>query len=149
MRRRRAGQASRLPWPAGPAPAEGRRDARPTLAIRFGLAAIKGVGEIAVEAILKARTRRGKFHSLANLCERVDGRSVNRKVLEALIKCGACDCLGQTRATLFAQIDRTLARAASIIADRQRGQASLFGALEDRSAQQAGVRNQPAGMAGA
>ena len=65
----------------------------------------------------------------------MDGRSVNRKVLEALIKCGACDCLGQTRATLFAQIERTLARAASIIADRQRGQSSLFGALEDRSVQ--------------
>ena len=63
----------------------------------------------------------------------MDGRTVNRKVLEALIKCGACDCLGQTRATLFAQIDRTLARAASIIADRQRGQSSLFGALEENA----------------
>src|SRR5664280_1871101 len=113
----------------------GRRDACPTLAIRFGLAAIKGVGEMAVEALLKARREAGKFLSLANLCERVDGRSVNRKVLEGLIKSGACDCLGQTRATLFAQIDRTLARASSVIADRQRGQASLFGALEDRSAQ--------------
>jgi DNA polymerase-3 subunit alpha len=118
-----------------PTPVEGRRDARPTLAIRFGLAAIKGVGEIAVEAILKARSEGGRFHTLADLCERVDGRSVNRKVLEALIKCGACDCLGQTRATLFAQTERTLARAASIIADRNRGQASLFGTLEDRSAQ--------------
>ena len=49
------------------------------------------------------------------MCERVDGRTVNRKVLEALIKSGACDCFGETRATLFAQIDRTLARAASII----------------------------------
>ena len=123
------------------APAAGRRTERPAdgdqatrSGIRFGLAAIKGVGEIAVEAVLKARREGGKFQSLANMCERVDGRSVNRKVLEALIKCGACDCLGQTRATLFAQVDRTLARAASIIADRQRGQASLFGALEDRSA---------------
>jgi DNA polymerase-3 subunit alpha len=121
--------------PSDSAPAEGRRDARPTLAIRFGLAAIKGVGEVAVEAVLKARREGGKFLTLANLCERVDGRSVNRKVLEGLIKSGACDCLGQTRATLFAQIDRTLGRAASIIADRQRGQASLFGALEDRSSQ--------------
>ena len=125
-----------LPARAGPpTPAAGRRDARPTLAIRFGLAAIKGVGEIAVEAVLKARREGGGFHSLADLCERVDGRSVNRKVLEALIKCGACDCLGQTRATLFAQIERTLARATSIIADRKRGQSSLFGTLEDRSAQ--------------
>jgi DNA polymerase-3 subunit alpha len=107
------------------------------LGIRFGMAAVKGVGEIAVEAILKARKEGGRFESLANLCERVDGRSVNRKVLEALIKCGACDCLGQTRATLFAQLERTMARAASVITDRQRGQASLFGALEERSTQQA------------
>jgi DNA polymerase-3 subunit alpha len=63
----------------------------------------------------------------------VDGRTVSRKILEALIKCGACDCLGQTRATLFAQIDRTLARSASVIADRQRGQSSLFGALEEKA----------------
>jgi DNA polymerase-3 subunit alpha len=125
------GQAQANP----PILAEGGRDARPTLAIRFGLAAIKGVGEIAVEAVLKTRKEGGGFHSLADLCERVDGRSVNRKVLEALIKCGACDCLGQTRATLFAQTERTLARAAGVIADRNRGQASLFGTLEDRSAQ--------------
>jgi DNA polymerase III subunit alpha len=117
-------------------PAEGGRGARPTLAIRFGMAAVKGVGEIAVEAVLKARKEGGSFQSLANLCERVDTRSANRKVLEALIKCGACDCLGQTRATLFAQLERTMARAASVIADRQRGQASLFGALEERSTQQ-------------
>ncbi len=102
-------------------------------AIRFGLAAIKGVGEVAVESILKARSEGEKFDSLANMCERVDGRTVNRKVLEALIKSGACDCFQQTRATLFAQIDRTLMRAASIISDRQRGQSSLFGALEEKS----------------
>jgi DNA polymerase-3 subunit alpha len=101
--------------------------------IRFGLAAIKGVGEVAVESILKARGEGGKFPSLSQMCERVDGRSVNRKVLEALIKCGACDSFGKTRATLFSQMDRTLARAASVIADRQRGQSSLFGAFEDRA----------------
>jgi DNA polymerase III subunit alpha len=100
--------------------------------IRFGLAAIKGVGEVAVETILKARADGGKFSSLANLCERVDGRTVNRKILEALIKSGACDAFGQTRAALCAQIERTLARAASIISDRQKGQSSLFGALEEK-----------------
>ncbi|MGA9776909.1 MAG: DNA polymerase III subunit alpha [Verrucomicrobiia bacterium] len=102
-------------------------------AIRFGLAAIKGVGEVAVETILKAREAGGKFTSLSDLCERVDGRTVNRKILEALIKSGACDCFGQTRATLFAQIERTLARAASILSDKQKGQSSLFGALEDKA----------------
>ena len=101
--------------------------------IRFGLAAIKGVGEVAVETILQARNERGKFTSLSDLCERVDGRTVNRKILEALIKSGACDGFGQTRATLCAQIERTLGRAASIAADRQRGQSSLFGALEEKA----------------
>jgi len=102
-------------------------------AIRFGLAAIKGVGEVAVETILKARNERGKFTSLSDLCERVDGRTVNRKILEALIKSGACDAFGPSRATLFAQIERTLARAASILSDRQKGQSSLFGALEEKA----------------
>jgi len=105
----------------------------PGWAIRFGLAAIKGVGEVAVETILKARNDGGKFTSLADLCERVDGRTVNRKILEALIKSGGCDAFGQTRATLFAQIERTLSRAASILSDRQKGQSSLFGALEEKA----------------
>jgi DNA polymerase-3 subunit alpha len=109
------------------APAQGGK------AIRFGLAATKGVGEVAVEAILKARKEHGKFQSLSELCERVDGRTVTRKTLEALIKTGACDTFGQTRATLFAQIERTLARAASILSDKQKGQSSLFGALEEKA----------------
>jgi len=67
------------------------------------------------------------------LCERVDGRTVNRKILEALIKSGACDAFGQTRATLFAQIERTLARAASILSDKQKGQSSLFDVLEEKA----------------
>jgi DNA polymerase-3 subunit alpha len=104
--------------------------ARQGTVIRFGLAAIKGIGEVAVQSILDARERDGRFKTLAELCERVDGRTVSRKVLEALIRSGACDAFGESRATLFSQIDRTLARAASIIHDRQRGQASLFGALE-------------------
>ncbi|MFZ1072437.1 MAG: DNA polymerase III subunit alpha [Verrucomicrobiia bacterium] len=107
--------------------------AREGKAIRFGLAAIKSVGEVAVETILKARNEGGKFTALSDLCERVDGRTVNRKILEALIKSGACDGFGQTRATLFAQIERTLARAASILSDKQKGQSSLFGALEEKA----------------
>jgi DNA polymerase-3 subunit alpha len=107
--------------------------ARRGTVIRFGLAAIKGVGEVAVESILKARQEGGKFKSLLDLCQRVDGRTVNRKVLEALIKSGACDAFGETRATLFAQIDYTLARAASVAQDRQRGQTSLFGLFEEES----------------
>jgi DNA polymerase-3 subunit alpha len=107
--------------------------AREGKAIRFGLVAIKNVGEAAVEAILKARKENGNFKSLSELCERVDGRSLTRKTLEALIKTGACDTFGQTRATLFAQIERTLSRAASILSDKQKGQSSLFGALEEKA----------------
>ncbi|MBI4659808.1 MAG: DNA polymerase III subunit alpha [Verrucomicrobia bacterium] len=113
----------------------GKLEARPPLrSIRFGLAAIKGVGEVAVESILKARAEGGKFRSLGDLCERVDGRTVNRRVLEALIKSGACDAFGETRSTLYSRIDHTLARAASLAQDRQRGQASLFGLLEEKAA---------------
>ena len=114
-------------------------DRAPGKAIRFGLVAVKGIGEIAVECLIKARDEGGPFQSLADLCERVDGRTVNRKALEALIKCGACDCFSETRATLFASIDMVLTRAAGIIADRQRGQASMFDMLEDSSAAPAQV----------
>ena len=108
--------------------------AREGTVIRFGLAAVKGVGEVAVESILKARDASGRFQSLAELCERVDTRAVNRKMLEALIKCGACDGLGETRATLLAGLDRILARASSIASDRERGQASLFSLLQEPEA---------------
>ncbi|HEY5345621.1 MAG TPA: DNA polymerase III subunit alpha [Verrucomicrobiae bacterium] len=107
--------------------------ARNGKAIRFGMAAIKGVGEAAVEAILKTRNESGKFKTLSELCERVDGRTLTKKPLEALIKTGACDSFGQTRAALFAQIERTLGRAASILSDKQKGQSSLFGALEEKA----------------
>jgi DNA polymerase-3 subunit alpha len=100
-------------------------------AIRFGLAAIKGVGEIAVQEILRAREAGGRFTSLEDLCSRIDTRAVNRKVLEALIKCGACDSLGETRASMFASLEHVLGRAASDAADRARGQSSLFGMLEE------------------
>jgi DNA polymerase-3 subunit alpha len=98
--------------------------------IRFGLAAVKGVGEVAVDTMLRAREAGGPFTSLNGFCERLDSRTVNRKVLEALIKSGACDAFGENRATLFAGIDRALGRAASLAHDRERGQASLFGSFD-------------------
>ena len=100
-------------------------------AIRFGLAAIKGVGEIAVREIIRARLEGGRFKSLSDLCERIDGRTVNRKALEALIKCGACDSLGETRAGMFASLERVMSRAASNASDRARGQNSLFGMFSE------------------
>ncbi len=115
--------------------------ARDGKAIRFGLAAVKNVGEVAVQSILGARDEGGRFKSLSDLCERVETRAVNRRVLEALIKCGACDSVGQTRAAMFSQIDRALARAAGIQSDKQKGQSSLFGALEEKSAPKANDGN--------
>ena len=114
------------------APAAGKENT-----IRFGLAAIKGVGEVAVQNILEARQKSGKFNSLEELCERVDGRTVNKKILEALVKAGAFDSFGETRATMFGKIDRVLARAAGIISDRQKGQNTLFGMFEEATPQKA------------
>ena len=106
--------------------------ARNGTVIRYGLAAIKGVGEGAVESMLKARAEGGRFTSIGDLCERVDGRSVNRKILEALIKSGACDSLCEdNRATMFSQIDDSLARAASLAQEKASGQVSLFGEMDD------------------
>ncbi|MEO5804147.1 MAG: DNA polymerase III subunit alpha, partial [Verrucomicrobiota bacterium] len=107
--------------------------AREGTVIRFGLAAIKGVGEGAVESILKAREQDGNSNSLEEFCERIDGRAVTRKVLEALIKSGACDCFGETRSTMFARVDRAMARAAGIVSDRQKKQETMFGMLEERA----------------
>ncbi|HEV2319131.1 MAG TPA: OB-fold nucleic acid binding domain-containing protein, partial [Verrucomicrobiae bacterium] len=118
----------------------------PMRPIRFGLAAIKNVGEATVQSVLKGRDQNGRFKSLPDLCERVETRALNRKVLEALIKCGACDCFGQTRATMFSHIDRALARAAGIQSDRQRGQSSLFGSLEERPEASSGTADAEKGL---
>jgi DNA polymerase-3 subunit alpha len=92
--------------------------------IRFGLAAIKGVGAAAVQSILDARDTDGAFTDLLDFCERVDG--VNRRLLESLIKAGAMDCFGLRRAQLFDMIDEALARAQQTQLDRKHGQGSLF-----------------------
>ena len=105
--------------------------ARDGKVIRFGLEAIKGVGGAAVETMIAAREEGGEFKSLNEFCERLDGRTVNKKILENLIKAGACDCFCETRSTLFAAIEPALARASSIIADREKGQGSLFGMMEE------------------
>jgi len=105
------------------------QDKEPTKAIRFGLAAVKNVGEIAVENIIKMRDAAGAFKSFSDFCERVDLRTVNRKVLESLVKCCAFDSVlprGGTRGQVFAEIDYQMNRASSLQRDRERGQAALF-----------------------
>jgi DNA polymerase-3 subunit alpha len=95
--------------------------------IRFGLAAIKNVGAKAVELIVQERDENGPFNSLQDLCDRIAGiQDVNRRVLESLVRCGACDVLGERNLLLF-NLERTVARAESARRDRETGQASLFG----------------------
>ncbi len=95
--------------------------------IRFGLSAIKGVGEGAVRVILEARDTGGPFIDLFDFARRVDGKQVNRRVFESLIKCGALDCLPGNRAQLLAALDVALQIAAAETRDAELGQASLFG----------------------
>ncbi|MHA3770204.1 DNA polymerase III subunit alpha [Verrucomicrobiota bacterium sgz303538] len=99
-------------------------------AIRYGLAAVKGVGEAAMEVAIAEREKNGPFTSLENFCSRVDTKKVNKKSLENLVKCGAFDWTGVERAQLFAEIDSALAAAASTHKDRASGQVSLFDAFE-------------------
>jgi DNA polymerase III subunit alpha len=95
-------------------------------AIRYGLAAIKHVGESAMEAAIRERERGGDFNSLQDFCSRLDSRIANRKMLESLIKAGAFDFLGRDRAGLFACIDEALSASAAAYRDRVAGQVSLF-----------------------
>ena len=100
-------------------------------AIRFGLAAVKNVGEQAMVSTLIERERKGSFLSLENFCRRMDSRTVNRKILESLVKCGAFDCFGRYRASLFAHIEGAIAAATAVHRDRASGQASLFFLIDE------------------
>src|SRR5437016_5377202 len=102
-------------------------DDRGYTAIRFGLAAIKNVGEGAMELAIRERERDGDFKSLEDFCSRLDSRIANRKMLESLVKCGAFDFLHCERAELFACIDDALASSSVAHRDRMEGQVSLFG----------------------
>ncbi len=94
--------------------------------IRFGLAAVKGVGEKAVEQIIEAHERVGQFQSLFHFCENVDMRAANKQVAEALIKSGAFDRLGGNRAQMMAGLEMAMQIGASTQADKQNGQLSFF-----------------------
>src|SRR5262245_36667410 len=95
-------------------------------AIRYGLAAIKHVGEMAMEAAIREREQRGDFTSLEDFCTRLDSRVANRKMLESLIKAGAFDFLGRDRSELFSCIDDAVSASAAAQRDRIAGQVSLF-----------------------
>jgi DNA polymerase III subunit alpha len=94
--------------------------------ILYGLGAIKGVGQAAVESILASRNASGAFKDLFDLCKRVDGRKVNRRVLEALIYSGALDKIGPNRASLLATLLLALQSAVQHTRDITTGQIDLF-----------------------
>jgi DNA polymerase-3 subunit alpha len=108
--------------------------------IRFGLSAIKNVGEGAIRSVIEARGEGEGFRSLHELCAAIDPRQVNKRVLEALVQSGAMDSFGVGRSRLFAGLDSALDYGQKQRADREAGQVSLFGDVGASPADE--VRNQ-------
>jgi DNA polymerase-3 subunit alpha len=94
--------------------------------IRFGLNAVKSVGETAARAIIAARADGGPFTSIWDFTERVDPQVVNKRALEALVKCGALDSTGASRLGMLASLEQALGWGQKHAADRLAGQASIF-----------------------
>ncbi|HHY56210.1 MAG TPA: DNA polymerase III subunit alpha, partial [Chloroflexi bacterium] len=107
-------------------------------AIRFGMAAVKNVGEGPVQVIINARKTGGPFKSLEDFCDRVDLRQVNKRALECLIKVGALDRFGK-RSQLLAVLDQMVGASASVHDARDSGQLSIFDLMMGGSAPQASV----------
>lgn len=99
--------------------------------IRFGLAAVKGVGEKAVEQIISSRGEVGRFESLFHFCENVDLRAANKQTIEALIKAGAFDRLGGNRAQMLEGMESAMLIGTQVQVDRNNGQMSLFGQTDE------------------
>jgi DNA polymerase-3 subunit alpha len=111
--------------------------------IRFGLAAIKNVGEGAVESIIAVRHEGGPFRSFFDFCRRVDLRKVNKRMLEGLIKAGAFDSTGARRSQLMAVLDQAVEEGASAQAEREQGQTSIFGGDTDGTTAGSGLSDPP------
>jgi len=96
--------------------------------VRFGLKAIKGAGDKAIEAIIRERERGGAYSSLFDFCERVPPGSVNKATIESLVKCGAFDGVHTraNRAAMVGTIEQALSAGAKLAADRAMGQGGLF-----------------------
>ena len=96
-------------------------------AIRFGLAAVRNVGDAAIASIVEARQADGRFKSLLDFCKRIDTSTINKRMLESLIKCGAFDSLGAKRSQLLAIMDAAMSEAQREKRDAMNGQLGLFG----------------------
>ncbi len=111
-------------------------------AIRYGLSAIKNVGEGAMEAAIAEREKNGLYTSLEDFAARLDNRAVNKKLMESLVKAGAFDFTKEPRAVMFAKLEQVLASAASMQKDKKAGQGGLFDDFD--LAQPKSKKNEPA-----
>jgi DNA polymerase III subunit alpha len=109
--------------------------------IRFGMLAIRNVGEGAIQSVLQFRSNHGRFRSLFHFCEEADNRSLNKRVLESLVKSGALDSLGWKRSQCMAMIDAAIEYGQKARRDRESGQKGLFASL---SSGQASIPEPPA-----
>ena len=111
------------------------KESGPTPSLRFGLAAIKTVGEGAVKPLVAERNENGPFESIDDFCRRADVSGLNRRTLESLVKAGAFDSLG-SRGAVFSALDQIMATAQLETRTRNSGQTSLFGGLDQSDAPQ-------------
>lgn len=114
--------------------------------ILFGLNAVRNVGHAAILCILESREKEGPFQNLADLCDRVDLRTVNRRALESLIQCGAMDCLNSNRHQLLENLEYVIDWAHTRAKDRASGQGSifdLFGDSQEEQPQKKGLEQAP------
>jgi len=108
-------------------------------AIVYGLGAVKGAGEGPVEAITEARAEGGPFKDLFDFCQRCDAKKINKRVLEALVRCGAFDNIGPSRAILMASIEDAVKAASQSAANEAAGMIDLFGEVEAEAAEEDGA----------
>ena len=99
--------------------------------IVYGLGAIKGVGEAAMQSVIDSRKQLGPFKDLFDFCHRIDLKKINKRTLEALIRSGALDCLGIERSSLMAQLPEAVQAADQARSNRESGIMDLFGEVEE------------------
>ncbi|ESK53353.1 DNA polymerase III subunit alpha [Acinetobacter tjernbergiae] len=99
--------------------------------IVYGLGAIKGVGEQAMQSVIDSRIKEGPYKDLFDFCHRIDLKKINKRTLEALIRAGALDCLGIERSSLMAQLPEAVQAADQARSNRETGIMDLFGEVEE------------------
>ncbi len=99
--------------------------------IIYGLGAIKGVGEAAMQSVIDSRLQDGPYKDLFDFCHRIDLKKINKRTLEALIRSGALDCLGIDRASIMAQLPEAVQAADQARSNRETGIMDLFGEVEE------------------